>query len=63
MQQFSLCGARLCAKHQPQRVGKQKRLVLCGRAAAGRDDTAALRGKMRTANEDGFPVEEFEGLI
>ena len=32
-------------------MGKQKRLVLCGRAAAGRDDTAALRGKMRIATK------------
>jgi hypothetical protein len=47
--QFSFCGARLCAKHQPQRVDMQNRLVLCGRAAAGRDDTAALLVKIRTA--------------
>ena len=44
-----IVGARLCAKHQPQRVDKQNRLMLCGRAAAGRDDTAALRGKIRIA--------------
>jgi hypothetical protein len=48
-QQFSFCGARLCAKHQPQRVDMPNRLVLCGRAAAGRDDTAALLVKMRIA--------------
>jgi ribosomal protein L11 methyltransferase len=35
-------GARLCAKHQPQRVDIQTRLVLCGRAAAGSATTAAL---------------------
>ena len=29
--------------------GYAKRLALCGRAAAGRDDTAALRVKMRIA--------------
>ena len=48
-QQFSFCGARLCAKHQPQRVETQNRLMVCGRAAAGRDNTAALRVKMRIA--------------
>ena len=42
------CGARLCAKHQPQRVDTHDRLLLFERAATGRNDTAALRGKMRT---------------
>ena len=39
------CGARLCPEDQPQRVDAQNRLVLSGRAAAGRGDTAALRAK------------------
>ena len=48
-QQFSLCGARLCRPDQPQRLESGECLVLCGRAAAGRDDTAALRVTMRIA--------------
>ena len=48
-QQFAFWGARLCAKHQPQRVDTQNRSLVRGRAAAGRDDTAALRGKMSIA--------------
>jgi hypothetical protein len=34
-------------KHQPQRVDTQNRSVVCSRAAAGRDDTAALLLKMK----------------
>ena len=44
-QQFSFCGPRLCPEDQPQRVEGQNRLILRGPAAAGRDDTAALRAK------------------
>ena len=47
--QFSSYGARLGAKRQPQRFPARSCLVLCGRAAAGRDDTAALRVRMRIA--------------
>jgi hypothetical protein len=55
-QQVSFCGARLCAKHQPQRVDARERLVLRGHAAVGRDDTAALRVKMRIADRQNRPL-------
>jgi hypothetical protein len=35
---------------QPQQVGPSSNLVHCGRAAAGRDDAAALRAKTRIAD-------------
>jgi len=47
--QFLSYGARLCRPDQPQRFPARSCLVLCGRAAAGRDDTAALRVRMRIA--------------
>ena len=40
---------RGCGEAQPQRVNTRNSLVLCGSAAAGRDDTAALQVKMRIA--------------
>jgi len=39
-----------CVEDQPQRVDTRNSLVLCERAAVGRDDTAALRAKMRIAD-------------
>jgi hypothetical protein len=48
-QQFALCVARLCRPDQPQRAAPRNFVGTRGSAAAGLDDTAALRGKMRTA--------------
>jgi hypothetical protein len=48
-EQFAFGGARLCRPDQPQRVEMRNSVGAREPAAAGRDDTAALRGKMRTA--------------
>jgi hypothetical protein len=37
----------MCAEHQPQRVETKDRVGFGRCAAADRDDTAALRGRMR----------------
>jgi hypothetical protein len=47
MRTAAVCEASAAARSQVERS------VLCGNAAAGRDDTAALRVKMRTAGENG----------
>ncbi len=46
----AILGERGCGEAQPQRENARNNLVSCGEAAAGRNDTAALRVKMRIAD-------------
>ena len=45
------------AENQPQRVDTPNRLLCSGRAAVGRDDTAALRVKPRTTGFHRAPID------